>query len=58
MASHEDRLAIQIHNMLHNGSGGLDWSGLPLACALYGVSDVEPLLHRLNIIRAHRPPKE
>ncbi len=44
--------------MLHNGSGGLDWSGLPLACALYGVSDVETLLHRLNIIRAHRPPKE
>lgn len=42
--------------MLANGMGGLDWSGLPLAVALLGITDVEGLLHRLQVIKQHRPP--
>ncbi|MCW7542019.1 hypothetical protein OOT46_29920 [Aquabacterium sp. A7-Y] len=38
--------------------GGLDWAGLLLVVELLGVSDVEALLHRLHIIKTHRPPKE
>lgn len=40
--------------------GGIDWQGLPLACAYYGVRDVEILIQRLIVIKTHRPhdPKE
>lgn len=38
--------------------GGLDWSGLPFLCALYSITDVEGLVHRLQVIKLHRPPKE
>lgn len=51
-------LAIRIHNMLANGQGGLDWAGLPYALALFGVREVEPLLHRLSVIKAWKPRKE
>lgn len=44
--------------MLANGMGGLDWAGLPLACAVHGVSDIEALVQRLIVIKTHRPPKE
>lgn len=38
--------------------GGFDWAGLPMVLALLGITDVEMLLHRLNTIKAHRPPKD
>lgn len=41
--------------MLGNGMGGLDWSGLPYAAAWLGVQDVDGLMHRLMIIKCHRP---
>jgi len=41
--------------MLANGSGGIDWAGLPLACYLYAVADVELLIRRLLIIKLHDP---
>lgn len=42
--------------MLGNGMGGMDWAGLPLACELFHVTDVEALLQRLLVIKTHRPP--
>ncbi len=51
-------MAIRIYNLLANGMGGLDWSGLPLWCGALGVTDVEGLLCRLEVIRGHEPPKD
>ena len=51
-------MALKVHAMLANGSGGLDWAGLPLACALYGVRDVQMLLHRILVIKLHRTDKD
>jgi hypothetical protein len=44
--------------MLSNGSGGLDWSGFDLAVAKFGIEDVDGLIERLHVIKAHRPPDE
>jgi len=44
--------------MLSNGSGGIDWSGLELACAYHGVADVRALMQRLVIIKNHRAPRD
>lgn len=54
----DDALAIAVWNMTTNGMGGIDWAGLPLACEFHGVHDVEGLLTRLMVIKAHKPPKE
>lgn len=54
MATAEDRLAFKVFGLLANGSGGLDWAGMPLACARYGVQDVAGLIDRLLIIKTHR----
>ena len=43
-------------NHLANGMGGIDWSGLPYVVAALGVDDVAGLLHRLLVIKLHRPP--
>lgn len=53
----DDRLALRVWNMLANGMGGLDWAGLPLAVAHFGIADVDGLLHRLQVIKSHNPPK-
>lgn len=53
-----DAQAIRAFNALANGQGGLDWAGLPLVCEWLGVEDVEGLLERLAVIRAHKPPEE
>lgn len=52
----EDLIAMRTWNMLANGMGGLDWAGLPLAVALFGITDVDGLLHRLQVIKQHRAP--
>lgn len=44
--------------MVSNGSGGIDWSGLPLVCSLLGVQDIDGLIHRLTVIKTHRPPEQ
>ena len=41
-----------------NGMGGLDWSALPLAAEMYGISNIETLVTRLMVIKTHRPNKE
>lgn len=58
MASDEESLAIGVWNALENGHGGLDWAGLDLVVAWFGVQDVEGLLHRLMAIKAHKPKKD
>lgn len=42
---------------LANGSGGMDWAGLPTVVAWLGVADVDTLLHHLAVINAWRPPR-
>ena len=37
--------------------GGIDWTALPLAVAMYGVQDVEALIERLMIIKTHKPQR-
>ncbi|HEY1395972.1 hypothetical protein [Roseateles sp.] len=44
-------------NLLSNGMGALDWSGLPLVVQHFGITDVEGLLDRLEVIRQHKPSK-
>ena len=51
-------MAVRAWNMLANGMGGIDWSGLPLVCALLSVRDVELLVERLLVIKTHRPPTQ
>jgi hypothetical protein len=46
-----------VWNYLHNGHGGIDWAGLPLIAAVLGVEDVEALIHRLLVIKTHKPPE-
>lgn len=40
-----------------NGSGGMDFNGLPLVVEMLGVDDVEGLLERLYLIKTHKPPE-
>ena len=51
-------MAFRAYSLLSNGMGGLDWAGLPLVCEWLGVTDVDGLLHRLAVIKAHKPPEE
>lgn len=44
--------------MLATGNGGHDLQSLPLACAYFGVKDVRMLIHRLMVIKTHRPNQE
>ena len=48
--------AFKAHTLLANGMGGHDWAGLPVVCAWLGITDIDGLLHRLLIIKTHKPP--
>lgn len=52
------QVAIKAWNLLTNGMGGIDWSGLPYVCALLGIEDVEQLIERLLVIKTHKPDKD
>lgn len=43
--------------MLSNGMGGYDMSGLEIWCAYYGITDIDGLLLRLEVINGYEPPK-
>lgn len=45
-------------NFLHNGSGAVQWSALPLAVEYFGVRDIEGLLDRLFIMQCYQRPEE
>ncbi|WKB52313.1 hypothetical protein [Eleftheria terrae] len=53
-----DRTALTAWSHLSNGAGGIDWAGLPVVVELLGITDVEGLIHRLHVIKTHRPPNE
>lgn len=38
--------------------GGLDWSGLPFVVEHLGIQDVDLFVHRLYVIRAHKPQRQ
>nr|WP_297526944.1 hypothetical protein [uncultured Roseateles sp.] len=48
---------MRVVRLLANGMGGLDWSGLPLIVAHVGVTDLQGLLDRVEVILQHRPPE-
>jgi hypothetical protein len=48
-------IALRAWNLLANGMGGIDWAGLPMVAALLGVQDVDALVHRLFVIKTHKP---
>jgi hypothetical protein len=45
-----------VWNLLSNGHGGLDWSGLPVVVARLGITAVEALIDDLGAIKTWRPP--
>lgn len=49
---------MAVADMLATGQGGIDWGGLPLAAELFGIADVEMLMHRLRVIKRHDSFKE
>jgi hypothetical protein len=49
---------MRVFSLLSNGMGGLDWSGLPLACDWLGIEDIDGLLYRLHTMKTHTPPAE
>ena len=57
-ATDDDVMAMKVWNFLANGMGGLDWAGLPLAVGMFGIADVDGLLHRLQVIKGHKPPTD
>ena len=48
---------MRAYNLLANGMGGVEWAGLPVVVGLLGIDDVEGLLHRIEVIRNHKPPE-
>jgi hypothetical protein len=56
--THDDDVSLLIFNALSNGMGGVDWSGIELMAAKYGVEDIDGLTDRLITIKTHRTPDE
>ena len=50
-------VAIEGFQMLSNGTGGIDWAGLPIVAALLGVADLEAFARHLITIKTYRPDK-
>jgi len=44
--------------MLADANGGIQWTSLPLIANFLGIQHIEPLMHRLTIIKLHRPPEQ
>ena len=38
--------------------GGIDWSGLDLAVAMYEIEDVEMLIENLLVVKGHKKPED
>lgn len=52
----EERQAVQAWNLMADRNGHIDWSALPIARALYGITDEAGLVERLLVIKLHRTP--
>lgn len=51
-------MAARARNLLQNGMGGIDWSGLPLVCAYLGVTQIEPFIDALQVLLTYEPPND
>lgn len=51
-------MAARARNLLQNGMGGIDWSGLPLVCAYLGVTQIEPFIDALQVLLNYEPPSD
>lgn len=51
-------MALRAWRLLGNGSGGLDWAGLPFVTDMLGIDDPQALIERLTVIRTYRPKDE
>lgn len=49
-------MANRACKLLKTGSGGIDWSGLPLVCAYLGVTQIEPFIDALQVLLTYEPP--
>lgn len=52
--THASLQSVRVWNMLTDGQGGVNWSGLEVACALFGVDNIEQVLHNLCTIKTHK----
>jgi hypothetical protein len=50
--------ALKVVSLLKTGSGGMDWSGLPLVAGWMGITDLDGLLERLAVILQHHRTRE
>ncbi len=50
-----EALALRVFRLLANGSGGINWAGLPYVCTWLGITDVDALFYRLEQIRSYQP---
>lgn len=44
---------MRVWNLLATSTGGIDWAGLPVVVEWLGITDVEGLLARIEIIKLH-----
>lgn len=51
----EHTLVIQAWNMVSDGTGSVDWAGVPIVAAMLGIEDLETFIRRLMTIKHHRP---
>lgn len=49
-----DFLALQVFGRLNNGMGGLDWGGLEFSVFQLGITDIEGLLDRIDVIKSYK----
>jgi hypothetical protein len=42
---------------LSNGSGGIDFAGMPVVVEMLGIADPARLLDSIRVIREHRPAR-
>ena len=49
---------IRAWNLLANGMGAIDWSGLETVMALLELDDPDRLVQGLQIIKSHKPQSE
>ena len=48
---------VKAWNLLSNGSGAMDWSGLPVVVEMLGIADPARLITSIQLIKEHRPDK-
>ena len=50
-------LHLEAWALLKNGTGGMDWAGLPYVIEHLGLTDADVLIEALKTIKTYTPPK-